>query len=153
MPTSKWYILKKVLCHQIGILPKEGAPAFRQLSNFLSVLQKGGFGDKRRGTFVSIGISPTDLFNEVENELNAHTVVFGKKESFTNDLLLRQEAVMQSPRFLSFGGDTIRIRIQTAVAKHIFGVAAELDKNTAERRQANWQKWFRKSSSPVQRRF
>jgi hypothetical protein len=149
IPDNKWNLHEKVVCRRLQLNPKEAVSVRNQLGQLISVLKRGGSGNKKAGTWKPTDFGSIDLSDE-NNKLNIHYSSNGKKETFATDTLADKSDVSGIPRYFRFGR-SVRITVpnQLCLLGHVTGdVSKGLDAEIRERRQQT-RKGLKGTISPI----
>jgi hypothetical protein len=156
----KWAIHEKHLCRELNMSAKEGLGVRKQLGQLLSALKNGGWGQKRNYTWTETGLPMMDLGEtSIPNTLGIHYIFHGEKEMFPTDSLSQSSGIPYNPRYFTIGGfkddsdikgNDCTIKSQCNIMRMVTGHAGTgncADKESRQRREANWLPWYQKDNS------
>jgi hypothetical protein len=158
LPPSKWGYHERYMCKKLGMSVKEGVTVRKQLGQLLSALREGGWGQKRNKTWTSTGLPMMDLGDtSIPNIMDIHYTSHGSQELFPTDSPSEASGAKYAPRYFMIGAlkapgkqgpNVHRITSQCLIMKIVTGQTTKgLDKESQQRRQANWLPWYQKDDS------
>eukprot|EP00978_Attheya_sp_CCMP212_P000714 scaffold1423_cov39-Attheya_sp.AAC.1 len=156
---SKWGLHETYLCQELYMKATETTSVRTQLGELLTAMRNGGSGNKRQNSWKKTGYNLMDLSDtSIPNDLDIHYQIHGDKESFAADSLNELSSFKHRPRYFIIGGFKAsekgnqkfdHIKTQCLIMKLATGetfkgmeVFEGFDKESQQRRQANWLAWY-----------